>query len=160
MKRSLPALLLLLLVPIAAGQGDLPRVENVQASPDNHAVDVSWTPSNDTRIVAYTVYVYRDGLLLSTNNVTANTLRVGGLVNERSYAFQVAARDANGNLGPLSAPASASPANDRDLLYLAAGLIVTWLTLFGYAALLARKEAQLDRKLDQLIAAREREETP
>ncbi|MBI2078817.1 MAG: CcmD family protein [Euryarchaeota archaeon] len=158
MKRIL-LLVGLLAIPTALAQGDLPRVEDVQAAPENHAVLVSWTAANDTRVVGYTVYAYRDGLLLSTTNVTENRLRVGALVNERSYAFQVAARDAQGNLGPPSAPASAAPTNSRDLLYLASGLIVTWLSLFGYAALLARKEAQLDRKLDQLVAARDREET-
>lgn len=159
MKRLLLAALLL--IPLANAQpSDLPVVTGLQAAPQNHAVQLSWDAANDPRVTGYAVHVYRDGILLATTNVTETSHRVASLINERSYAFQVAARDPAGKVGPLSAPVSATPTNARDLLYLAAGLIATWMSLFGYAALLARKEGQLDRKLNQLLDARTREGPP
>jgi len=156
--KRLVVVLLLLLAPSAQAQGPLPEVTGLAAQARNHEVQLSWDPTPDPQVVGYVVSIYLDGELFATRNTTNTNHVVSPLTNQLSYAFIVASRDASGNVGPASAPVAATPTNDRDLPYLAAGLMVTWLSIFGYAALLARREAQLDRKLDQILDAKHHEE--
>jgi CcmD family protein len=133
----------------------------VTAKASNQRVDLKWpavaslcNPDGSTRpVVGYDVQVLHDGLLLSNLSTTLPRASFS-LTNGQTYAFLVYAKDAQGNLGPASPPAAATPRFERDMQYLAAGLIVTWLAVFGYATFLARRESGLDRKLEQLLAHR------
>lgn len=159
MKAAATSLLLLLAVPLAAGQTaedpfgagpDTP--DRVQASASNQRVDLSWeAPKNGAQ--QYRVYVYQGGIEMY--NRTANETRATFfLTNGETYAFQVAAILPDGTTGPRSNPVAATPRLENDLAYLAAGLISVWVGLFGYAAFLARKEASIDAKLERILQAR------
>lgn len=160
-----PALLtfLFLLIPLAgAAEAIEPgHVRNLRATAGNQRVDLAWEPPNDLpegrTATEYVVLGYDpenqpDGPLFQRNTTEP---RVSFLVtNGRTYVFQVEAILDDGTHGPRSMPIAATPALGRDMQYLAAGLIVTWVAVFGYAAWLARREAHLDRKLEQLLAHR------
>lgn len=145
---------LVLLLPAGAAQGNgLPRIEGVQALAANQRIDLTWDAVVHPRVVGYQVTVYADGVSVQEANTSQPGFVFHG-TNERTYVFLVAARAEDGTLGPPSNPVAATPRLDRDLQYLAAGLIATWLGLFAYAALLARKEARLEAKLEQLLHQR------
>lgn len=72
------------------------RADDVTGS----ALTLSWdAATDDIGVVEYTIY--QDGALLGTTSAT--TLAVGGLRQGAIYRFSVSARDAAGNVSPLSA---------------------------------------------------------
>lgn len=141
-------------MPAIAAQGaGLPRVEGAEAIGTNQRIDLTWEALVHPQVVGYRVTVYADGATIQESNTTQPSFVFHG-TNGRTYVFVVAARAEDGSLGPPSSPVAATPRLERDLQYLAAGLIATWLGLFGYAALLARTEARLEAKLDRLLRQR------
>jgi CcmD family protein len=155
MKALLLVALSALLVPLAsADEARVPyEVYPVTASASNQRVELSWAPPSESDVAGYNVYVFDEGQfshIVAVNSTKATLF----LTNGRSYAFQVAAVTTDGVEGPRSAPVAATPHLENDLAYLAAGLIAVWIGVFGYAAFLARKEASIDRKLEQLLQAR------
>ncbi|MBD3244205.1 MAG: PKD domain-containing protein [Chitinivibrionales bacterium] len=70
---------------------------------------LSWTESTDDIVVAG-YHVYRDGVLLTPDRVTATSYQVGGLSSGVTYAFTVTALDLAGN---ESAAASLSLMTNR-----------------------------------------------
>ena len=156
MRRTL--LVLLLLLPAVSAQASpdppalAPDMVHVEAVASNQRVDLSWQPPVEPA-KRYIVYVYYDGW--ENQNRTVNGTQASFLLtNGRTYVFEVAMVKADGTEGPRSAPVAATPRLENDLAYLAAGLIVVWLGIFGYAGLLARKEASLNKKLDRILQTR------
>lgn len=155
MKR-LAVLAVLLLAPGACAQNgseDLYTISDLRAEATNQRVDLSWSAPTSAA-ASYRVYVFEDGREFTNRTINNQTTASFLLTNGRTYAFQVAAIQPDGNEGPLSPPVAATPRLERDLAYLAAGLIAVWVGLFGYAAFLARKEASIDAKLERILQAR------
>lgn len=161
MKRIHVVLVILVLIPSAAAQNahppglplppDTVRVD-VRAS--NQRVDLSWEKP-EVEATSYIVYVYQNGAIGENQNRTVNATQVTFfLTNGVTYIFEVAILRPDGTQGPRSQPVAATPHLENDLAYLASGLIAVWVGIFGYAAFLARKEASIDRKLEQLLQAR------
>ena len=148
-----------LFLPVVHGQtapdpGDAAadRPYQLQATASNQRIDLTWKPPTNGA-TSFIVYVYSNGIEL--RNQTANETRASFfLTNGQTYAFEVSAVNADGTEGPRSNPVAATPHLENDLAYLAAGLIAVWIGVFGYAAFLARKEASIDHKLEQLLQAR------
>jgi CcmD family protein len=160
--RTVGFLVFLTLTPLAAAQEPDPwpyYIPNIRVEAGNQRVDLDWDPARDTnlsepQVTGYRVFVYDGEVLLlmrETNDTQASFL----VTNGRLYALQVAAILSDGTEGQRSYPVAAAPALERDLEYLAAGLIVTWIGIFGYVTYLGRREASLDRKLEQLLSHRE-----
>jgi CcmD family protein len=152
--------LALLLLPVAAATEPTIAysVSNVRAVAQNQRVDLTWDPvvapdASGPQVVGYVVLVFEvsdAALRQETNGTQASFFGVNG----RTYTFQVAARLSDGTEGPRSGPVAATPHLARDLAYLASGLVATWVAILGYVGLLARREARLDRKLEQLLVHR------
>lgn len=147
-------LVLLLLVPIASAHYDDPRSpHNLRISEGNQRLDVAWDPPNDAANLSH----YRVNV---TSRGVTESIRVSGTfyrhygVNGIAYEFLVTAVYADGSEGPEAGPVRGIPRLASDLQYFEAGLVMTWLGILGYAALLARIEARLDRKTEQLDAHR------
>lgn len=144
--RRMIVLALVLLAPIAAAAPGATGNVNVRAG--NQELVITWDPVAGA--VDYEVYVYGGGHLVQTLTANATTATFRG-VNERSYAIEVAARDASGAEGPRSEPVAATPSLRHDQTYLALGLIVLWSGVWLYALLLARTERDLRNRLDRLL---------
>ena len=153
MRRFILLAFLLLLPSVGAQQDD---AITLRATASNQRVDLTWEPSAATSPTptAYRVYVFEEGQEFTNRTIENQTRASFLLTNGRTYAFQVAAIQADGTEGPRSDPVAATPRLENDLAYLAAGLIAVWLGLFGYAAFLARKEASIDAKLERILQAR------
>jgi PQQ-dependent dehydrogenase (s-GDH family) len=65
------------------------------------AVTLSWTASTDNKGVAG-YDVYRDGVRINPATVTGTSYNVTGLTASTTYSFYVQAKDAAGNLSPIS----------------------------------------------------------
>lgn len=153
MKLLVGAAVALALVPLAAGQGSPEHeITDLRATASNQRVDLAWAAPPGA-LQGYNVTVYDEGSVL-TVRTSPDTEETFLLTNGRTYVFQVAAILPDGTLGPPSAPVAATPRLDSDLAYLAAGLIAVWVGVLAYAAFLARKEAAIDRKLEQIVATR------
>jgi hypothetical protein len=139
--------LLVLLAPMAAAQA--PPVEGVEVESGNHVLQIRWKPVEGAS--SYTVHVYSDGAILQRINTTEAHATFRG-TNDKAYAIQVSARDAQGVEGPLSPPVAGMPTLRGDQTYLALGLIIVWLGIWLYATLLTRTERRLQDRLDKLMA--------
>jgi CcmD family protein len=161
MKRILLLIAILLLPTVSASEPSVAfSVLNVKAHAGNQRVDLTWDSAlgpngnaTEPTVLGYVVYVFQSSDVGDRHETNATQLSLF-LVNGRPYAFQVAARLSDGTEGPRSGPVSATPSLERDLEYLAAGLVVTWVAVLGYVGLLVRREARLDRKLEQLLSHR------
>lgn len=147
-------LLALLLVPLAMAQSEEARMpRDARLESGNQYLDLTWKPPTASENVSHYVVHVRGDDGESRINVSGTFYRHYG-INGRTYELTVAAVYRDGTVGPASAPLRGVPRLPADLQYFEAGLVVTWLGLFGYAAFLARKEARVDRKLEQLRAHR------
>lgn len=78
-------------------------------------VDLGWQPStDDTGVTQY--LVYRDGALVAQPATTGHADTVAA---SRSYTYEVAARDAAGNVSPRSAPVTVTTPCDAEVTSLA-----------------------------------------
>ncbi|MGN6325271.1 pectinesterase family protein [Pseudolysinimonas sp.] len=82
---------------------------------------LSWQENAEADVVGYRVY--RDGSLVATTSGAGYTAT--GLLNGRSYGFQVSALDAAGDESPLSATVSVTPAMRIDATVQAGGAYPT-----------------------------------
>jgi hypothetical protein len=149
-------LLALCLVPSATASDHLPLIRDLRVHAGDQVLLIEWAPADDSAVVGYVVRVWAEGRLVQTLNATEPRARFLGAVNERPYAVQVAARDANGDTGPFSPPVAAVPRMDRDQTYLALGLIVVWVGLWAYAVLLTRVERNLVNERGRIRREKER----
>lgn len=146
-------LVALLLFPLAAAQGAGSVPRNVRVVEGNQRFEVHWDPPPVAgNLTGYVVRVEDVSGAVESNVTATSYLHFG--VNGRTYQVTVAARFADGTRGNMSAPVSATPRLANDLQYLEAGLVLTWLGIFGYAVFLARRERHVDRKLEQLLSHR------
>jgi hypothetical protein len=77
--------------------------------PSQDSVPLVWTPStDDTGVTGYDVY--RDGYLVQSVSGSTTQAVVTGLVPATAYDFTVRAKDAFGNVSPMSAPLHVSTA--------------------------------------------------
>jgi chitodextrinase len=87
---------------------------------------LSWIASTDN--VGVTGYdVFKDGIKINTADVTTNSLNVTGLSPLTTYSFTVKAKDAAGNVSPVSAVLSVTTASNVVIPVLES----TWLLNFG-----------------------------
>lgn len=157
MKRLLPLLAATLLFPIvAAHPADYPRVENLQLAPGNQRIDIAWDAIPPTaEVVGYAVLVYSEGEFVQRINTTETRATFLGAINGRTYVVEVVAVDAADRQGP-PAVATTQPRFEADLTYLALGLAVVWIGLWGYAVMLARRSRDLAARLERIHDEKER----
>ena len=154
MRMFLLAVLAILFLPTGAAQAPIPAVENLQVEPGNQILRIRWDALGDPAVAGYYVYVYSDRGLIQQINTPDAAATYYGAVNDRTYTVQIAAHDASGAPGALSAPVGATPTLRHDQTYLAVGLMIVWLGIWIYAMLLTRAERDLSARVERLESAR------
>lgn len=156
MKRLL-ALVLLLALPTAQSLGHIAAPTNVRVDAGSQILTIHWDPVDDDAVRGYLVRVHGpDGTLVDESRTNGTTATTRDVINDRSYAVQVAALDENGQAGAWSAPVGATPTLKHDQTYLALGLIVVWLGIWVYALALTRIERNLRQRFHEIQSEKER----
>lgn len=143
-----------LVAPLVVAGGHLEAPANVRVEAGNQVLRISWDPVEGA--AGYSVYVYARGALVDpdgdnvTYAVTGTSATHVGAVNDQSYAVVVAARGAEGVPGLRSDPVAATPTLRHDQTYLALGLIVVWVGIWGYAVVLTRIERGLAAQRERI----------
>lgn len=153
MRGTVLTLLIVLLLPLAAAQdASLRRPRDLRLSEGNQFLDVSWDAPIDTANLTHYVLAAQTEGARDAVNVTGRFYRYPA-INAVEHSFTVTAIYTDGP-GPPAGPIQGAARLPNDLQYFEAGLLLTWLAIFGYAFFLARREARVDRKLEQLLAHR------
>ena len=132
------------------------RVGAVHIEAGNQVLDISWDPVPGAP--GYLVTVYSEGQ--HVDYLTARAQCSVSATNGRPYAVQVAAFASDGSVGPGSDPVAATPAFAGDFAFLAAGLAVVWIAVWGYALILARKQQRLMARYEALLNVRPSRDAP
>jgi hypothetical protein len=92
------------------------QVTGLAATPGNGCANLSWTACSGSDFSYYEVYrgTTSGGEALDINNLTANGVTDTGLSNGTKYYYEVYAVDSNGNVSPVSAEVSVTPAVQSD----------------------------------------------
>jgi CcmD family protein len=86
---------------------------------------------------------------------TSGTSCLVSATNGRTYTVELAVVLADDERGPFGPAVTVTPAFEGDALHLAAGLLVVWLGLAGYAAFLQRQQRILSARDEALLNERQ-----